>query len=223
MTIRAPKKTSLILFMLATFGITFGSGLVQAQPVEAGADAVTVDPDLPPIEIPPEILEQLNGMAEQSSAAMADVAELLAGNIEAIKNAEAIFDRMIETIRDAASNGAPDGVLVKKMEELADLARSDAASARQLGNMDQLADWFSAQASGFEEAKGEAISIYTSSFRKIREIEREKKRFVLAMKVKQYTLAKKNVRQGLEILKSLDDQIGSVYDKLPQVVDIEAQ
>ena len=130
---------------------------------------------------------------------------------------------MIETIRDAASNGAPDGVLVKKMEELADLARSDAASARQLGNMDQLADWFSAQASGFEEAKGEAISIYTSSFRKIREIEREKKRFVLAMKVKQYTLAKKNVRQGLEILKSLDDQIGSVYDKLPQVVDIEAQ
>ncbi|WP_133511112.1 hypothetical protein [Candidatus Thiosymbion oneisti] len=185
-----------------------------AKPADKGV-SVKVDDELPPIEIPPEILDQLNGMASESSQAMAEVTRMLSENIADIKDAEAIFDRMIQTIRKAAANGAPDSQFVTKIEKLAALARTDAAEARQLGNMEKLAEWFTKQAADFEEAKGEAIAIYTSSFKKIREIEREKQRFVLAMKVKQYGLARQNINKGLEVLRSLDEQIGVVYDKLP--------
>lgn len=188
----------------------------QATGRTAQTLAVEVDPELPPIEIPAEILEELNGMANESNAAVNAVVNLLSQNIEDIKNAEAIFDRMMETIRKAAETGAPDSLFVAKIEELAAMARTDAAEADALGNMDVLASWFRKQAEGFEQAKGEAIAIYTSSFKKIREIEREKQRFVLAMKVKQYGLAKQNINKGLEVLRSLDKQIGSVYDKLPR-------
>lgn len=192
-------------------------GPAAGEAGSAGQAAVPGVPevDLPPIEIPPEILEVLNSAASETAAAMADVENLLADNIEGIQNAEAIFDRMMQTIRDAAAKGAPDSEFVGKIEELAAMARTDAAAARDLGSMDQFAEWYAKQAVAFEEAKGEAISIYTGSFKKIREIEREKQRFLLAMKVKQYSLARQNISKGLDILRSLEAQIGAVYDKIP--------
>ncbi len=200
---------------LTPLGVMGESAPKPAAPAAGSTVPVQVDPDLPPIEIPPEILEQLNGMAEESSKAMGEANKLLADNIESIKNAEAIFDRMIETIRAAAANGAPDSQFVASIEDLARMARTDSAEAEQLGNMAQAVEWLATQAENFEEAKGQAIEIYTSSFQKIRDIEKEKKRFVLAIKVKQYQLARKNVDAGLKILRSLDDQIGAVWSKLP--------
>jgi hypothetical protein len=209
-----------ILFA-AIIGVASPWSDAQETSAKPEAVAIEVDPKLPPLEVPPEILEQLNGMAKESSEAMEQVTELLKQNLATIENAEAIFDTMIETIRNAAANGAPDSEFVATLESLAKQARADAATAAELGEQ-QMSTYFNAAAAGFEESKGDAIAYYTSSFRNIRDIEREKKRFVLAMKVKQYELAKRNVQQGLDVLKDLDKRISDVRNALPDV-QVESQ
>jgi hypothetical protein len=190
-------------------------------PAGEGDSALMFAADLAALDLPPELLEELNKMAQKSNASMQEVNALLEQDIAAVKDADKVFDRMIQTIRDAAQQGGPQSKLVAQIDQLAASARTDAADARQ-NDMEDLEAIFTQQAAAFEEAKAEAIGIYTGSFRKIREIEREKKRFVLAMRAKRYSLALQNVRKGLEVLKGLDAQIASVYDKLPSR-DVQAE
>lgn len=126
------------------------------------------------------------------------------------------FNQISQSIRSAAAIGSPDSEFVQLLEELASSARADAAEAYRLNDL-KLHDYFLRQAEAFENAKAEAISIYTSSFRSLRGIERAKRRFDLSMKVKNFSLARQQFAEALSIFESVSEQIDAASTALPSV------
>lgn len=222
---RIPRSLPLIFAAALVAGPASLSAQEAAPDMAAAAatspDAPAAGSQPPPPEVPAEILEQLNNMAEQSRSAMGQVNELLKQDLSAIANADAIFDTMIQAIRDAAAQGAPESEFVKTLEELAKQARLDAAEAKAGDDQDAVT-YFLAAADGFERSKDEAVAFYTNSFRNIRDIERDKKLFVRSMKRKHYELAKSHVAEGLAVLEALDADILQVRKSLPDY-QVESQ
>jgi tetratricopeptide (TPR) repeat protein len=160
------------------------------------------------------LLNELNALDESQKIDIKEITDSLKGTIKNIDQAEAIFDRMIESRQRVGSLGKPDNDFVKSLEELAIRADKDATDAYAAGAT-EFGDRFKKSSEFFMKARDEAIKMYSDSFRDIRSIKEQKQSYVWALKLEEYEAAAEIARRGLDMLEENRNYIAKVKELIP--------
>lgn len=204
--------TSLVVLAAATPAL---GATQQAGPDEAASTAVQNDKAAEQALLDASrLLEDLAKSEKSMSEDMAGIVGQLERYKDDIRNAEAVFDRMVEAITRQAELGKPDGAFVTQIDDLINLARQEAASARD-ANDATAGEAFEREAQMLEAARKKAIEIYGDSFREIRSVEAQRNSFVRAIKLRRFEQARGEIDRGLKLMEGFRDRIMGVRESIP--------
>ncbi len=161
--------------------------------------------------------DRLMNMATETIRVMDEVNRELTAGVRDIQQANEIFDKMIEAVRNAAERSGPESDYIRNIESYiseairyAEEARSDRDSEAESD-----AERFEEYAEQLEEMKLNSLQLNSDSFRKVRIIEESKSIFVRRFRLRRIESAVASARVALDMLRRLNQEITDAASSIP--------
>jgi len=180
-----------------------------AAPAEAGA-APDIDVIMRPVELTEKLAAEEAAMAEEMARINARLDEI---GLE-IKEAEPLFDAMIAAIKRQAALGDPQGEFVANIESYISETKLLIAIAEEEGDA-EVKRLLEQELAAFEDARKKVIALHGDSFREIRDIESQRRRFVLRIRTRLVRQAREVVEQGVARLEAFNGRLKEIGGALP--------
>ncbi len=204
--IRATAAMIVALMALAPVGAAAQTTETAAAPADsAGED---------PVGLGAEVVAGLSQAEETFAARMTQIQETLDQTRTDIENAEPLFDQMIAAIEEQAQLGDPTGAFVESLEAYIRDIDALADEAERQGDTEIAAD-LRKTAQGFETARDRTIKIHSDSFRLIREIKADKRRFIIRKQAKLAAKALTVAEEGVKRLQGVLNEIREIRATVP--------
>lgn len=157
-------------------------------------------------------LDELEKQAKLHSAAIKKLDKELAGRLENIQQAETYFQKLSDELRTSAEEASPNSQFVKLMEDFRSAAISDAEDAAADGSSKE--ERFRKQAETFERIKVSALKEYDNMSMHLRELNKNKKEVIRAIKLNQYEEATQISQSAINAMKQYNDSLDIGRDAL---------
>ena len=189
--------------------------LVCSAMLGTAAHAQSSGDDADPVSGGSSIVLTLKDAEDKFGKSMTEINDILAKTRKDINEAGPLFDKMIQAIEEQAKMGDPNGDFVKNLEAYIADVNALADEAETAGDT-ETAEALRKTAGGFESARDRTIKLHSESFRLIRSIKADKRKYVIRKQAKLADAALKVAEEGVKRLEAVYTEIQTIRSEVPE-------